>query len=789
MTTFSAIGVLHVALLLGANEVGLPLGIPPAPEDPVMAAVAPQKCLAYVTWAGSAAPNPASSNRTEKLLAEPEVANELLALAAALLTHPAALFVADSDPPASDGGPPALVGGMIVNLGDDATRVGASIEKLLKKVPDVLVTTVKIADATCCRTPSSPKSPELTWGFFGKYFVAGVGKDQVEGILDRMKKEPPAWLTAVRTRLPVDRQSAFAFVNVKTITGKISAVNVRTITGKISASGGDKAAAVIGALGLNNVTAVAKVAGLDSDGLVIRTLLGVNGEPAGILKILRQTPLAAEDLAPLPKDALMAVALRMDLDRAWQQGLEIAAAIDPAGTKEFQQKLEQAEAQLGFKIREDLLQGLGDTWCIAYAPPAGPLPIPRVLAVARVRDAKRLAAAHAKLIALAEAALAAQAARGQAPKIVRSQQDGREVFSLQLPQPGVPFSPSWCITEKELVLAITPQVLAEYLAKGKSGGSLADVPEVAAMLTGDAPPLALVYQNTPELVRNSYPGLLMLLAMFSGQLQQYGITIDTAALPPVEVLVKHMRPSVMSLGWGKVGLQLSTRQTVPLENMTSTSPVMIALLLPAVQAAREAARRAQSVNNLKQIGLALINYHDVHQTFPPAHTTDKQGKPGLSWRVAILPFIEQEALYKQFHLDEPWDSEHNKTLIPLIPKTYVSPNYSGPPGKTNYLGIGGPRGVFSGKDGTSFAKISDGTSNTVMVVEANNASAVEWTKPEPFVPDAADPMKNFKGLRPGGFNALFCDGSVRFLSEKTAPAVLKAYWTIDGGERVELPKP
>ena len=88
----------------------------------------------------------------------------------------------------------------------------------------------------------------------------------------------------------------------------------------------------------------------------------------------------------------------------------------------------------------------------------------------------------------------------------------------------------------------------------------------------------------------------------------------------------------------------------------------------------ENAARSQCINNLKQIGLAMHNYHAMHKTFPPAYTVDKAGKPLLSWRVLILPYLEQDALYKEFHLDEPWDSEHNRALIDRMPATYRCPD-------------------------------------------------------------------------------------------------------------------
>ena len=88
---------------------------------------------------------------------------------------------------------------------------------------------------------------------------------------------------------------------------------------------------------------------------------------------------------------------------------------------------------------------------------------------------------------------------------------------------------------------------------------------------------------------------------------------------------------------------------------------------------RENAARTVCINNLKQIGLAMHNYHDRHKSLPSAYTVDKAGKPLLSWRVLILPYLDQEALYKEFHLDEPWDSEHNKPLSAMVVKVYRSP--------------------------------------------------------------------------------------------------------------------
>jgi prepilin-type processing-associated H-X9-DG protein len=209
--------------------------------------------------------------------------------------------------------------------------------------------------------------------------------------------------------------------------------------------------------------------------------------------------------------------------------------------------------------------------------------------------------------------------------------------------------------------------------------------------------------------------------------------------------------------------------------------VLIALLLPAVQAAREAARRAQCVNNLKQIGLAFHNYAQAEGNFPAAAIADPQGKPLLSWRVAILPYIEQDALYRQFKLDEPWDSPNNLPLLSQMPRTYLCPS-DAPSGEftTRYQGIAGPGAIFDGSKGTPLNDITDGTSNTLLVAESDQP--VPWTKPDDV--DITAITTSLGSRHPGGFNALFADGSVRFLKVTINPAILQALGTRKGGEVV-----
>jgi hypothetical protein len=208
--------------------------------------------------------------------------------------------------------------------------------------------------------------------------------------------------------------------------------------------------------------------------------------------------------------------------------------------------------------------------------------------------------------------------------------------------------------------------------------------------------------------------------------------------------------------------------------------------LAAKQKVQEAAAASQSANNLKQIGIAMHNYADTTGSMPPAAACDKTGKPLLSWRVLILPYVEEGELFKEFKLDEPWDSDHNKKLLARMPKVYAIPGVTKPGGTdTHYRVFVGNGAGFDWVRGARFPNdFPDGTSNTLLCVTA--ATAVPWTKPDELEFDPQKDMTRLAGpVVNGRMQFLLFDGSVRTGAKTPSKQTFHALITRGGGEVIQ----
>ena len=240
---------------------------------------------------------------------------------------------------------------------------------------------------------------------------------------------------------------------------------------------------------------------------------------------------------------------------------------------------------------------------------------------------------------------------------------------------------------------------------------------------------------------------------------------------------KAFQSIVKSLEGAKLSGKGKTR-TLTMTNPADPASVT-AILLPYAERERMMNDKIQSRNHLVRMELAVAGYAKAHKGALPGVGPIPAGKvkPGLSWRVAILPFIEQGELYKQFKLDEPWDSEHNKKLIPKMPEVFVIPASDeaiAKAGKTYYR-------MFDIGREYKINTIPDGTSNTICVVEA--AEPVEWTKPDGLDINAKDLHALIRWGWEGGTTAfaVLYDGSVKAIRKKISAKTLKDAVTPDDG--------
>jgi type II secretory pathway pseudopilin PulG len=211
--------------------------------------------------------------------------------------------------------------------------------------------------------------------------------------------------------------------------------------------------------------------------------------------------------------------------------------------------------------------------------------------------------------------------------------------------------------------------------------------------------------------------------------------------------------------------------------------VLISLVLPATRSARPAARRAQCVNNLKQIALALHNYEQTHNALPPAYTVDANGRPLHSWRTLILPYLEQGPLYETIDLTKPWDDPANARALGTSLPVFRCPESVRPGNTTTYLAIVGPDGCLLPKIPRRLAEIKDAHESTLMVIEAGRENAVPWMAPV----DADEILVLSLGPETrlhhaGGTNACFVAGNVNFLKASTPAKVRRAMMSIAGSD-------
>ncbi len=583
-STMIGVGAWEVVILalFGIGGSGLPVGIPPAAEDPLLAKIAPDDCSFYLSWAGMAKPDPASGNHTERLLAEPEVqtlvaavekaigaglmseargredrkliATEMPKLIKALLTKPTAAYVGEIGLGASG---PTVEAGLIVSTGEDTAALMTSVARLESAIGEL--SEVEAGGQKWKQILTPPGAPQVLWGFKGRYFIVGIGEGTVEKIVERARGESPKWLATIRERNKVPRVSSITYINAKKLAG---------LPAQFGAP--PQVAAAIKAMGLANVTHIASVSGLDERGCVTRSHVAIDGEAEGFFKLATGKPLTAEDLAPIPADASIAFAMRLDPEQVFRTIEGAIGAVEPRALAEFNSGLEEVREELDIDLSKDVFQAVGDTWRIYNSPGDGGLIVTGLTAVVNVRDGERLAKAAEKIEAAAQKAAEARAEPnefGRVPRHVTIKHfdyNGNKIYFMNFVGDESPVSPAWCVTEKELIVSTFPSHVKSYLSRKSDAKSVASVPEVAAALASENPPTMLAYQDSKELFKVGYPVAQVMANLFVGMIQREGVDIDMSAFPSAGAILPHLQPSMSTLSPTKDGIEMTTRQTIPM---------------------------------------------------------------------------------------------------------------------------------------------------------------------------------------------------------------------------------
>ncbi len=609
---------------------GIPLGVPPLAETQLLSKIAPEQCLFYFSSSGMAAADPKSTNQTEQLLAEPEVqksfaqieklirsnfgkaagqndlppgisTDDVVDLAKLVLSRPMAVYISDVQM-----GPqgPSICGGAAIRIVEDGAKLKAKIEELSKTLPPQMIQTVEIGGETfqtiTAESNAKLSGNTLTWGFNKKYFLVTMGQGEMESLLKRAGGKAPAWLMKVRQDLPVERVSTVGFINVKAIS-KI-----------LIPMAGPQIAVIMDAIGISNVNNISSVAGLDQNSYVSKMLVSIDGEPQGLLRFATIKPLSAADLAAIPAGTTSAVAAKINPLSVYDAYTALLEKTYPQVAAAMQQSSALMDSQFGLKLREDILAAFGDT--VSLYSSTGSSGMPETTLVIQVNDSQKAANSFSKIMQIFQVQFQAAAQGSPIPiKFEKNNDSEKEVYTITIQQPGMPpVQPSWCLTEKELVASASPQSLQAYFTQPAGFKSLAQSPEIAKLLAGDAGPTALVYCNLQQVCDSIYTAL----PIASLIMQQQGVKLDLSILPSKDAIKGHLTPLIAMVRRTKSGIEITERTPVPGLGITQSTPVLAALLLPAVQSGRGAARRAQSINNMKEIMLALLNYYDANKRLP-----------------------------------------------------------------------------------------------------------------------------------------------------------------------------
>jgi len=795
---------LILLLFVGGGFIGSS-DVVPLPEDPVVAQVAPEKCLFYASWTGKKKASPEATSSTEQLFSDPNFLDYLkhvheqfqnalsqgvgsqgiskqhldgaLCFLKHLHSHAGSVYISEIN--TNWNRPPEISSGLVLRVDDvDRDAFMENLQLFLKLLPAESQSVVHLESNPYSRIDMGNGAPPVHWVLKENYLLVSIGEGEIEKMAKRLDGPVPSWLQEAKQAVATLRPASFVHLDIQHLFSVIEK----------SVRPGDAVefAGALQAFGFDAIESFSFGGGLDNRGTVHRGRIKLSSELRGMLKLLNCKPLVAEDFEPISNASPAAVVFQLNPAEALTAFLEsceheLAPTPFPQTAVDWRRNIKMLAEMTGVNFHDDFLGSLGDTWRLFVQPRPGALIHGWTLSV-DLADSDIFSEVHETLLTY----FRENVGNGGPVKIVSEESELAVFYSAYIN--NFPLRPTWTIFEDRLWITTSAEVLLQSLATPAYEKNLAEAEHIRPFLEEGKQTIKIFHLDVAEVMKLVLPLVAMQLdAMPAGMLP-----IDSSILPPLEVVTKHLRPTVIAARRAHEGIEITHHGTLPSMEIGQIAPLLAGAVLPAIGGARGAALRNQSLNNQKRIGLAMHNFADVNRAFPAGYSADEDGKPLLSWRVHILPYLEEQVLYNQFHLDEPWDSPHNKELIEQMPDVFRSPRSKAEVGKTTYLGVGGADGVFirpadGDHIGTGFREITDGTSATAMTVEVTDKRAVTWTRPGDFAPNKDDPKKGLF-ISPGRVMSIgFSDGSVRSIHQDIDNEVIMSIFTKAGGERVELP--
>jgi hypothetical protein len=663
---------------------------------------------------------------------------------------------------------------------------------------------------------------ELAWWLDGGNLVLVFGEGAIDAALDVADGKTPALPSTANWRKfreePKDfRAIAAAWCDVAALRARYGDQELQKRTDTQPAF---TVAQLIDVLGADRMRCLAWRCGLKGRAIVSEATIEAPTPRTGIMALADQAPISLVDLPPFPKESAGFAAVSFDWNKVYGRALDtahhIADTVALNGSAKVDETMQRVTAVLGFDLKTDLFDNLGHVACIYGDPRSG---IPGIGFGIALSVEKPDALQKTLKIALEKL----QAAFPNGVTFAEEERLGRPVWVFDLGQ--IPFHPAAAFDKHWLFLGLSPQAIQSALMRvdGKLDGWKPSEADQAAL---DCVPKQFIALSLAD-PRPFYEGVVTALPFLVTGLNQAAGPGNPpgdgagkrmailADIPPAEILTRPMFPNVGALTVDAKGVRWQSRESAPALTASAFvgGPVAIALLLPAVQAAREAARRTESKNHLKQLALAMHNYHSANGSFPAGTHSNPQLKPDkrLSWLVDLLPYLEFRPIYDEMDLKKAWDDPANRKDVELPLALFMNPSV-GPPkdnvhAVTEYVGMAGlgadgptlpvtsPRaGVFAYDRVTRIEDIIDGTSNTIMISEcdkdlgpwaAGGDATIRSLTKKPYI----DGPDGLGGQHEGGCQVALADGSVRFVSRDIDPTLLEHLMTIAGHEQAALPRP